>query len=144
MTHMVILTFPQDRGAIGNARIMGFQKDLHLSNDQFFNCLMMFCKLSARCYVAPTNTLVRPDVGYMVFELPAALSLRIIHPPYVYGTAVISFGICAACMSTAMSYAAVMVLRLLIGLAEAFVQTGFVFISLWYTKDELTTRCGTI
>lgn len=40
------LTFYQDRGAIGNARIMGFQKDLQLSNSQFFNCLMMFCTYS--------------------------------------------------------------------------------------------------
>jgi MFS family permease len=78
----------------------------------------------------------------MAFELPAALSLRIVHPPFVYGTAVVTFGVCAVCMSAARTYAAVMVLRLLIGLAEAFVQTGFVFISLWYTKDELTTRCG--
>lgn len=34
----------KDRNNLGNARIMGMQADLHLSNEQFFNCLMMFCK----------------------------------------------------------------------------------------------------
>ena len=38
------LTTEQDRGNLGNARAMGFQEDLHLTDQQFFNCLMMFCK----------------------------------------------------------------------------------------------------
>lgn len=78
----------------------------------------------------------------MVFELPAALSLRLIHPNVAYGGAVVIFGVSAACLSASRSYAAVMVIRLIIGLAEAYVQTGYVFLSLWYKRDELTTRCG--
>ena len=78
----------------------------------------------------------------MVFELPAALSLRWFHPNYTYETAVILFGIFACCLSTARSYAVVMILRLLIGLSEAYVQTGYVFLSLWYKRNELTTRGG--
>ena len=78
----------------------------------------------------------------MVFELPAALSLRLIYPNYAYGIAVILFGVFACCLSVAKSYAVVMILRLLIGLSEAYVQTGCVFLSLWYKRDELATRCG--
>lgn len=78
----------------------------------------------------------------MVFELPAALSLRRIHPNIAYGFAVIVFGVSAACLAVSRSYAAVMIIRLVIGLAEAYVQTGYVFLSLWYQRDELTTRCG--
>jgi hypothetical protein len=37
--------FKKDRNNLGNARIMGMQEDLHLSDEQFFNCLMMFCEL---------------------------------------------------------------------------------------------------
>ena len=33
----------QDRGQIGNARIMGLQKSYNITNAQYFNCLMMFC-----------------------------------------------------------------------------------------------------
>ena len=40
--HELILR--KDRGALGNARIMGFQKDLGLSASQFYDCLMMFCE----------------------------------------------------------------------------------------------------
>lgn len=82
------------------------------------------------------------DVGYMSFELPAALSLRVAHPPFLYGGAVIFFGVCTVCTSAARTYASFMVLRLLLGFGESFVQTGFVFLSLWYTKEEMTTRCG--
>ncbi|KAH8698862.1 major facilitator superfamily domain-containing protein [Talaromyces proteolyticus] len=111
-----------DRSSLGNARIMGLQADLGLTDAQFMNCLMMFF------------------VGYMVFELPAALSLRIFQPPHVYGIAIALFGVFACCLSVSRTYAAVMVLRLLIGIGEAVVQTGFVYLSLWYLKDELATR----
>ncbi|KIW93256.1 uncharacterized protein Z519_05861 [Cladophialophora bantiana CBS 173.52] len=113
-----------DRGALGNARIMGFQTDLGLSGKQFYNCLMMFY------------------VGYLVFELPAALSLRLFHPNWAYGTAVIIFGILATSMTAVRSYAPIMVIRVLLGFAEAFVQTGFVFLSLWYRREEVTTRAA--
>lgn len=38
--------FKQDRNNLGNARIMGMQTDLGFSNEQFYNCLMVFCTLS--------------------------------------------------------------------------------------------------
>ncbi len=78
----------------------------------------------------------------MVVELPAILSLRVVPPNYVFGFAVISFGILSTCLSQSKSYAAVMIIRLLIGIAEAFVQSGWVFLSLWYRKEELATRTG--
>jgi hypothetical protein len=79
----------------------------------------------------------------MVFELPAALSLRLIRPGWAYGTAVLLFGVFACCLSSVKTYGALLGIRLLIGLAEAFVQTGWVFLSLWYKHDELSTRTGT-
>ena len=76
----------------------------------------------------------RTDVGYLVFELPAALSLRLFQPNWVYGIAVIVFGILAASTSAVRSYAPIMVIRLLLGFSEAYVQTGFIFMSLWYRE----------
>ena len=32
-----------DRNNIGNARLMGFQKATHMSNSQFYSCVMIFC-----------------------------------------------------------------------------------------------------
>ena len=84
------------------------------------------------------------DVGYLIFELPAALSLRIMHPNWVYGSAVMSFGVLAASMAAVKSYAGVMVIRTLLGFSEAFVQTGFIFLTLWYRREEVTTRAGMV
>lgn len=78
----------------------------------------------------------------MSFELPATLSIRVFRPNWVYGGAVVFFGLCALLTSEARSYASVMVLRLLLGFGESVIQTGFVYLSLWYTNKELTTRCG--
>ncbi|KAL6246868.1 hypothetical protein RBB50_006175 [Rhinocladiella similis] len=113
-----------DRGALGNARIMGFQTDLGLSGSQFYNCLMMFY------------------VGYLIFELPAALALRLFPPNWVYGVAVIIFGVLATSMTAVRTYAPIMVIRLLLGLSEATIQTGFLFLTLWYRREEVTTRAA--
>jgi hypothetical protein len=34
---------PQDRNSIGNAKIMGLLKDLHISAQGYYNCATMFC-----------------------------------------------------------------------------------------------------
>ena len=39
-----------DRAAIGNARIMGYQLAIGLTDKQYFNCLMMFCKPTDHTY----------------------------------------------------------------------------------------------
>ncbi|SPO07047.1 uncharacterized protein DNG_09741 [Cephalotrichum gorgonifer] len=115
-----------DRGAIGNARIMGFQDAIGLSDRQYFNCLMSFY------------------VGYMVFEFPALLLIRRYHAPTIYGLSVIIFGVAGICTAYAKNYAQVIVLRLILGCGESAVQTSFLFISLWYRREELSTRCGYI
>ena len=78
----------------------------------------------------------------MLLELPAGLSLRYIHPRYVFSTALISFGTFAACLSVVDGYAGLMVLRVLTGLGEVFVNCGFIYISLWYRPSELALRTG--
>lgn len=40
----ILSLFIQDRGNIGNARVMGLQKDLNISNDQFYNAVSLYCK----------------------------------------------------------------------------------------------------
>ena len=101
------------------------QKEIHLSSQQYFDCVMMFF------------------LAYMVIELPAGILLRYCHPRYVFAGALISFGVFAALLSVS-NYAGVMVLRVLIGLGEAFVNNGFIYISLWYRPSELSLRTGAI
>lgn len=37
----------QDRNSIGLANVMGLSKDLHLTPNQYYNCLTMFCECFA-------------------------------------------------------------------------------------------------
>jgi MFS family permease len=122
---------------------MGMQADLKLSNEQFFNCLMMFCTLKQGfCILLSISKLIVLVVGYMVFMLPANLGMRVIGPPRQLGIAVIFFGVCGTCLSASKNYGTVMGLRVLIGMGEAFVQVGLLYFSFWYKRDEVATRAG--
>lgn len=46
-THAMTDTGWQDRNNIGNARIMGLETNLHLSSQQYYNSVMVFCTLSS-------------------------------------------------------------------------------------------------
>ena len=81
-------------------------------------------------------------VGYMIGELPFALLLRVAKPAYIYGSTIVLFGLFATCCVATTKYAGLMVLRLLVGFAEAAVQTAFLYLSLWYKPDELAMRTG--
>ncbi|RFU73502.1 mfs general substrate transporter [Trichoderma arundinaceum] len=113
-----------DRGAIGNARIMGLQEDLGLSDDRFFNCLLIFF------------------IGYAVFEGPTFYLIRVFHAPTVYAISAVVFGVSALLTAYAKTYAHLLVLRLFMGFGEATVQTGFVYVSLWYRREEMSVRAS--
>lgn len=74
--------------------------------------------------------------------LPANLGMRVVGPPRQLGAAVTFFGICATCLSGSKTYGAVIGLRILIGVGEAFVQVGLLYFSFWYKRDEVATRAG--
>ncbi|KEF58592.1 uncharacterized protein A1O9_06518 [Exophiala aquamarina CBS 119918] len=111
-----------DRGNIGNARVLGMQKDTGLSNQQFLNIIMMFF------------------LGYVLLELPACLSLRYVHARFAFGVPIMAFGIFVILMAFCTSYAALMVLRVLVGLGEVFVNNAFIFLTLWYKPEEVALR----
>ena len=79
----------------------------------------------------------------MLFDLPAALTLRYIKPRFVIGTALVIFGTLAALLAVVKSYAAIMVIRVGIGLGECFVNVAWIFASQWYRPSEMGLRAGT-
>lgn len=83
-----------------------------------------------------------PDVGFLVIELPAALLMRVIPAQFVFGGAVLVFGLCATLISVATGFAGLMVLRLFLGFGEAVMTLGFLYCSLWYKSEELALRSG--
>lgn len=116
------------------------QKDLHLSGQQFYNIIMMFCEFGRPFCRSSADR--GPVVGYMLIELPAGLALRYFQPRYVFAAALLSFGVCAACLSVANGYAGAIVLRLIIGFGEAFINNAWLMISVWYKPNELALRSG--
>jgi MFS family permease len=78
----------------------------------------------------------------MIGELPFALLLRVVKPAYIYGSTIVLFGLFATCCVATTKYAGLMVLRLLVGFAEAAAQTAFLYLALWYKPDELAMRTG--
>lgn len=53
-----------------------------------------------------------------------------------------AFGIFIILMAFCKSYAALMVLRVLVGLGEVFVNNAFIFLTLWYKPEEVALRTG--
>ncbi|KAH8808685.1 major facilitator superfamily domain-containing protein [Xylogone sp. PMI_703] len=113
-----------DRNSIGNARLMGIQKDLKMSNYQYYNCLTIFF------------------VGYILFLLPANILLRHFAPHHLIGVAVIIFGALHTGMSASPNYQTVLGIRIFIGTAQAFIQGLGIYIGLWYKRDEYATRAA--
>ncbi|KIW26159.1 uncharacterized protein PV07_09276 [Cladophialophora immunda] len=111
-----------DRNNLGNARIMTLQKDLRMTDGQFYNCLMLFF------------------VGYCVFMLPANLLLRVIGPHRQLGGASILLGVCVFVMSAARNWKTIAGVRVLIGASEAFIQSLVLYTNVWYKRDEVATR----
>ncbi len=99
----------------------------------------MFCQYSF-CALFLFVLTFHSDVGYMVGEFPFALLLRVLRPSYLYAGTIVAFGVFATCCAATTSYAALLVLRLLVGFAEAGVQTAFLYLALWYKPNELAMR----
>lgn len=81
-------------------------------------------------------------LGYVLVELPACLSLRYIPARLAFGVPTMAFGTFVILMAFCNSYAALMVLRVLTGLGEVFINNAFIFITLWYKPEEVALRIG--
>jgi MFS family permease len=78
----------------------------------------------------------------MSLELVAAICICYVPPRYVFGGSLITFGICSALLAPGKSYAGAIILRLMIGVAEAFGQIAYLYVTLWYKPNERASRTG--
>lgn len=99
------------RSDIGNAKVAGMEEELGLSPQAYSNAATMFL------------------VAYIVFQLPGTLLVRKIGPPYQLSGAMVLWGLFTALGVVIHSTGALLALRFLVGMAEAFVQ-GAVFCTL--------------
>ncbi|KAK1244209.1 hypothetical protein MKX08_002347 [Trichoderma sp. CBMAI-0020] len=124
MISLIMLVNQWDRGNIGNARLMGLQSDLHITNGEFYNVLSLYY------------------VGYMLFIILAYLTVRSFKANRQIAGCVILFATISCCTAAAKNAATVLALRVLIGAATAFLQSLSLYTSLWYKRDEMATRSG--
>lgn len=112
--------FPPD---IGNAKIAGLERDLHLDSDKYEWVITAF-------YIA-----------YICFEWMSIL-WKIV-PAHIYVTIIVlSWGTIASLQSIATSFTGLIVLRTLLGIGEAGF-TGIPFyLSFFFKREELAFRTG--
>ncbi|KAL7904507.1 MFS general substrate transporter [Trichoderma velutinum] len=121
-----------DRINISNARIQGMVEDLDLTGSQFNFALFAFY------------------ITYIVLEVPSNMIIKRVRPSLYLSALMFCWGIINMCMGFIRSYHALIALRLLLGVAEAGVLPGIVYVtSMYYKRYEYQTRmsyffCSTV
>ena len=122
---------------------MTFQEDLHMSQDQFYSCVQIFCMFILKEQeVKQRLTELLKDGGYLLGIFPGNLFIRKVNPNRLIGSGILFFGMCIILLSIAKNTASVLGLRFLIGTGEAVLQSSAIYLSAWYKRDELATRIG--
>ncbi|KIM42076.1 hypothetical protein M413DRAFT_410689 [Hebeloma cylindrosporum] len=122
MTMFYFLSF-LDRSNIGNARVAGLQKSLHLTDYQYQVCVTV------------------TYVPYILSELPSNLLLRKIGPNIMMPAILTIWGIIVTCQGLIKSYHGLIVARAFLGLMEGPMFPGIVlYLSSFYTRRELSLR----
>ena len=107
-----------------NARIAGFQQDLHLSGEQYDWLLTIFY------------------ISYILFEFQAMMWKLL--PPHRWAAwCVFGWGLVSSVQAAVHTWPAAMALRFLMGVTEAGYGPGIPYLlSFFYLRHELGLRCG--
>ena len=122
VTILYLLSF-LDRANVGNAKVEGLDKDIHMSSDQYLTGLTLFF------------------VGYVAMEVPWNIILKRTTPRFWLPTITVIWGIVATLTGLVSSVAGFFVVRLVLGLVEGGLFPGVVFyLSMWYVRKERQYR----
>lgn len=114
-----------DRANIGNARIQGMAKDLHLVGYRFNWALSVF-------YIV-----------YLLVEIPSNILLKYIGPRFYIPMLVVGFGFVSMCTAFVQNFAELCVCRAILGIFEGGTMPGIAFyLSTFYKRRELYFRVG--
>ncbi|KAI1364051.1 major facilitator superfamily domain-containing protein [Xylaria arbuscula] len=112
-----------DRGNIGNAKIEGLDKDIHLVGNQYNIATTIFF------------------VPYIIFEIPSNIVLKKVKPSIWLSILVITWGIVMTLTGLVKDFGSLVATRILLGTFEAGFFPGAVYIvSTWYPRHELQQR----
>ncbi|KAI9878608.1 MAG: hypothetical protein M1830_000427 [Pleopsidium flavum] len=122
ITLLYMLAFV-DRINIGNARIQGLEKDLHMKGQDYNIALFMFF------------------IPYILLEVPSNILLKKVPPSTWLSFIMFCWGVITVCMGVTKSYAGLVVCRFLLGVFEAGFFPGCLYlISMYYKRYELQWR----
>ncbi|KAK1749707.1 major facilitator superfamily domain-containing protein [Echria macrotheca] len=122
-----------DRINISNAAIQGLTSELRLDEGNRFN-VALFAYYSS----------------YILLEIPSNMVIRKVRPSLYISSLMFLWGIVNMCMGFVHSYAALVALRVLLGVFEAGVLPGIVYVSsMYYKRHEYQKRvslffCSTV
>ncbi|KAF6799421.1 major facilitator superfamily transporter [Colletotrichum sojae] len=114
-----------DRTNVGNAKIIGMEKDLGISNIQYNQGLAVFY------------------ATYIASELPSNLVLKKVSPRIWLPFLTIAWGTVTMCLGFVRSYGSFVAVRAILGATEGGLLPGMVlYLSGLYTRGELALRIG--
>ncbi|RHZ55314.1 allantoate permease family MFS transporter [Aspergillus thermomutatus] len=112
-----------DRINIGNARLMGLEKDLGMTGHEYNIALFVFF------------------IPYILFEVPSNMLLKKMKPSWWLSGIMFAWGILTVCQGVTKSFRGLVVCRVLIGVFEAGFMPGSVYlINMYYRRHELQWR----
>ncbi|KAI1075413.1 major facilitator superfamily domain-containing protein [Whalleya microplaca] len=112
-----------DRINISNARIQGMVKDLDLYGDRFNTALFVYF------------------IPYILLEVPSNMIFRKVRPSYYLSFLMFAWAIINMCMGFVTTYEGLVVLRFFLGVFEAGVAPGIIYLtSMYYKRHEFQTR----
>ncbi|EMC93252.1 hypothetical protein BAUCODRAFT_76543 [Baudoinia panamericana UAMH 10762] len=117
-----------DKANIGNAKIEGLLKDLHMSGREYNVALAIFF------------------IPYVIFEVPSNIILKLFKRPSQYlALLVFLWGVIMTCSGLVKTYGGLVAMRFLLGLFEAgFFPGAILLISEWYLPNEVQTRIAVL
>ncbi|POS87803.1 hypothetical protein EPUL_000272, partial [Erysiphe pulchra] len=108
---------------IGNAKLAGLERDLHMTGYDFNKMLSAFY------------------VSYILFEIPGNLTCKWMGPGWFIPLISLGFGICSLAMAFVKGFVSASVVRFLIGAFESAMLPGIAYyLSRWYRRRELAFR----
>ncbi|RFU26093.1 hypothetical protein B7463_g10247, partial [Scytalidium lignicola] len=114
-----------DRTNVGNAKIIGLEKDLHITDHQYDTGLAVYY------------------ATYIASEIPSNLLLKKISPRIWLPVLTIAWGIVAMCLGFVQNYSGFMAVRAILGITEGGLLPGIVlYMSGIYTRGEVALRVG--
>ncbi|KAK1240567.1 hypothetical protein MKX07_004595 [Trichoderma sp. CBMAI-0711] len=122
-----------DRTNVGNAKILGLEADLGISDEQYSQGLAVF-------YATYIAWSVQSQITH---ELPSNLVLKKVSPRIWLPSLTVAWGIITMCLGFVRSFGSFAAVRALLGVAEGGLFPGIVlYLSSVYTRGELALRLG--